>query len=85
MSIFGVRIQQSRIPLERTVPNRAHKRRRNQTDGYHRRVQKKWTKRWGVRVERYALMANPQMVGLLGAPVMFVDPRDMVLLRGLRG
>lgn len=30
-------------------PIKVHKRRRSQTEAYHRRVQKKWTKRHGVR------------------------------------
>ena len=30
-------------------PWRVHKRTKNQTETYHRRVQKKWLKRWGKR------------------------------------
>lgn len=34
------------------VPNRKHKKRRSQTEAYHQRVQKKWTKRWGTHLEQ---------------------------------
>lgn len=46
---FGaLRIVESPMAVQ-SVPKRAHKKRRNQTEAYHRRIQKKWTKRWGMK------------------------------------
>jgi hypothetical protein len=81
MDLFGIRIVQSQFPLEREVPIRQHKKRRSQSAAYHRRVQKKWTKRYGTRTERYALMFNPGAVGLPGGRMVALDPRDMVKLK----
>lgn len=36
-----------RIPV--IVPIRPHKKRRNQTEAYHRRIGKKWARRFGMR------------------------------------
>ena len=80
-TLLGIRIQQFPLPLEREVPARVHKRRRSQSASYHARVQKKWLKRWGTRVERYALIMNPNAAGLIGAPTVALDPRHMVTLR----
>lgn len=44
----GMRVSVSELAL-RTEPVRRHKwRKRTQSKAYHKRVQKKWEKRWGV-------------------------------------
>lgn len=43
----GVDYKESPLAIS-TAPVRKHKRRSNQTQAYHRRVQKKWTKRFGT-------------------------------------
>jgi phosphoenolpyruvate carboxylase len=47
------------------VPNRKHRRRHKQSAAYHRRVQKKWNKRFGMRAIPAAFMIGAQS-GLLG-------------------
>lgn len=80
-SLYGMQIYASPIALERQVPVRTHKMRRGQTEAYHRRVQKKWTKRFGTKTERYALMMNPQAIGLAARPGLVLDPRDVAMLK----
>lgn len=81
---FGdIPIRVAPFPLERNVPNRPHKRRRNQTAAYHARIQKKWLKRFGSHKERYAIFMNPRAVGLMGSPGFVLDPRDVAKLKGL--
>lgn len=61
------------------VPNRRHKKRRNQTEAYHRRVQKKWAKRWGTHPEQRAYMVDMNAMSLFPA----ARPRlGLVLPRG---
>lgn len=80
-NVLGIAVRQAPFPLEREVPKRIHRKRRGQSDAYHRRVQKKWTKRWGTKTESYALMIDPGAAGLRGNPFVLVDPRHMVLLK----
>lgn len=44
-------------------PVRLHKKRRSQSASYHRRIQKKWTKRWGVRQVPCAYMIDNRVTG----------------------
>lgn len=81
--LFGTPIRESCFPLERKVPVRAHKKRRNQSVAYHLRIQKKWTKRFGERVERYALQIDPAALGIMGGAFTLFDPRDVAALRSL--
>jgi len=83
-SLLGIQVCTSSFPLVRQVPTRTHKKRRTQSESYHRRIQKKWTKRFGTKPEHYALMINPKVAGLLGGPSLVLDPRDVVLLKGLQ-
>lgn len=47
--LYGMSLQVQRSPLSTTTaPIRQHKHRRNQTEAYHARIQKKWTKRFGT-------------------------------------
>ena len=49
----GMRVVESPLAMQTvSAPKRAHKKRRNQTEAYHRRIQKKWTKRFGVSVKQ---------------------------------
>jgi hypothetical protein len=80
-TLFGIPVRCTPFPLEREVPVREHKKRRTQSASYHKRVQKKWVKRWGMKKERYALMFNPAALGMSGQPTMFLNPREMVMLR----
>ena len=48
----------------RSVPVRVHKKRRNQTEAYHRRIQKKWTKRFGMKDVPCAYQINGGRFGL---------------------
>lgn len=64
-------------PLATTsVPVRKHKKRRNQSEAYHRRVQKKWTKRFGVKLVPSAYMVDERAIGGSGR-VLVVHP-DLV-------
>lgn len=85
-TFLGINIHTAPFPLERQMPVKKHKKTRHQSESYHRRVQKKWTKQYGTKTERYAIMVNGSPFDLLGAmrgPTMFIDPRDLVLLEGL--
>jgi len=55
-------------------PVRRHKKRRNQTEAYHRRIQKKWTKRFGTRHVPAAYMLNLEACGLGHGRAMVVHP-----------
>ena len=84
LDIFGIRVVTSQLLLERDVPIREHKRRRNQSPAYHKRIQKKWTKRFGVKKEDFAVMFDPAAIGLHGNPMMFIPEKHAVLLRNFR-
>jgi hypothetical protein len=43
------------------VPVREHRRRRWMSDQYHRRIQKKWTKRFGVTIQDHSYYVNGVM------------------------
>jgi hypothetical protein len=49
-----------------TVPAKRHKKRRSQTEAYHRRVQKKWTKRHGTKQVPAAYMLDDSVLGGYG-------------------
>lgn len=50
------------------VPNRVHKHRRNQTLAYHRRVQKKWAKRWRTHMVPAAYEVDFSVLDFPGMP-----------------
>lgn len=66
--LAGVRIIRADPKLDgvfkRTVPVRVHKRGTGQSAAYHRRVQKKWAKRYGMREERLAFMFDAALFSL---------------------
>lgn len=81
MNLFaGIRVVESPL-CEFTVPVRKHKKRRWMTDRYHARIQKKWTKRFGMKKEHVAFMVNPRAAGLFGQPFIAIDSRYIVAIR----
>jgi hypothetical protein len=64
-------------------PVRRHKKRRNQSDRYHERIQKKWNKRFGTKLERFAIIFDPIAVGLLGGRQIALHPEHYALLRNI--
>lgn len=63
--LTGVRVKVSPL-CTRTGPARLHKKRRNQTDSYHKRVQKKWLKRFGEKATPNAFLVNEALIGGAG-------------------
>ena len=52
----------NKFACERVVPNRKHERPRwDRRGSYHRRIQKKWNKRFGTHIDHYAHMANGRL------------------------
>lgn len=60
-----LQVRESPLALQ-TVPAKRHKKRRNQTEAYHRRVQKKWTKRHGTKQVPAAYMVDNSVIGGYG-------------------
>lgn len=61
----GLPVRVFEHPLcNRIVPNKVHKRRRGQSAAYHRRVQKKWNKRYGTHEEQVAFFINSSLFSL---------------------
>lgn len=79
----GVRIQES-LYATTTEPVRLHKKRHNQSASYHRRIQKKWTKRWGVRQVPCAYVIDNRVIGGHGRTLV-AHPSLMAQLRRSTG
>lgn len=60
-----LQVRESPLALQ-TVPVKRHKKRRNQTEAYHRRVQKKWTKRHGTKQVPTAYVIDNGVIGGYG-------------------
>lgn len=60
-----LQVRESLLAMQ-TVPTKRHKKRRNQTEAYHRRVQKKWTKRHGTKQVPAAYMLDNSVIGGYG-------------------
>ena len=71
----GIEVRES-INACQTKPARAHKRRRNQTNRYHARIQKKWNKRFGMVKKPAAFMID---TSLLLMPFSGDLPRRMIV------
>ncbi len=72
---YGVRIVESALCLETTTdPLRVHRRRRGQSASYHRRVQKKWTRRWGFVQRPCMFKVSPGAIGLDGDDYFLAHP-----------
>ena len=82
---FGrLRVVESPMAMQ-SVPKRVHKKRRNQTEAYHRRVQKKWTKRFGMKHVPFVYQLDGGRFGLgsilILPPGMKQQMRDAGILR----
>ena len=72
-SLAGIRIIEEPNCLEKTdTPKRIHRKRNGMSEAYHRRIQKKWVKRYGWELEpaMYAmghgvLVGHPELIGRL--------------------
>jgi hypothetical protein len=71
----GIEVRES-INACQTNPARTHKRRRNQTAGYHDRIQKKWNKRFGMVKKPAAFMID---TSLLLLPFSGDRPRTLLV------
>ena len=60
-----LQVRESPLAMQ-TVPVKRHKKRRNQTEAYHRRVQKKWNKRHGTKQVPVAYMIDNTALGGYG-------------------
>lgn len=60
-----LQVQASPLVLQ-TVPVKRNKKRSNQREAYHRRVQKKWTKRYGTKQVPAAYMVDNSVIGGYG-------------------
>lgn len=65
-------IVQHPFACERDVPVRKHKKRKNQSNAYHARIQKKWRKRFGTKKENLAIFIGSGL-GLGYGDNLFVD------------
>lgn len=81
-NLFGIQIYTSPLATM-TVPVRKHKKRRNQTSAYHRRVQKKWVKRWGTKKEECAFFINMDALGLGIGQRLVMHPNSFGILRNI--
>lgn len=60
-----LQVRESPMALQ-AVPVKRHKKRRHQTEAYHRRVQKKWAKRHGMKQVPAAYMIDNSVIGGYG-------------------
>jgi hypothetical protein len=81
MSLFGMKVIESPFAYMQ-VPNRQHKKRRWMSDAYHRRIQKKWRKRFGTHQEPCAIFMSPRAVGLPWQDMVALPPGHLAILRG---
>ena len=81
--IGGVPVVESYLACTSTYV-KVHKKRRNQTVRYHRRVQKKWGKRFGFKTEPGAYMTDASVLGSGVGKLMVVHPTIMAKLRGMK-
>lgn len=80
--MFGMKVIESPLAYM-SQPNRVHKRRRWMRDSYHRRVQKKWTKRYGTHQVPCAIFMSPRAVGLGWPDMMMLPPWHIGLLKNV--
>ncbi len=76
------RVRESPYAMQ-TVPARVHKKRRNQSDAYHQRVQKKWVKRWGTKQVPGAYMIDAAAIGGSGKILVVHPALGMAALESL--
>lgn len=76
MMLNGTPIRESVLAVQ-SVPIRKHKKRRNQTEQYHRRIQKKWRKRFGEKAVPCAFVIDNSMFG----KTLIVHPSIMAQIK----
>lgn len=79
--IAGLRIRESPLAVK-SAPAKPHRKRRGQTDAYHRRVQKKWLKRFGTKQVPCAYMVDNSYLGGVGK-TMIAHPSLVAKLRSM--
>lgn len=77
--LLGIPMYESPLATE-SKPVRAHKKRRNQTEAYHKRVQKKWIKRFGRKNVPCVFIIDNSVLGGIGKRLI-VHPALMPALR----
>lgn len=81
--LFGMPVKIVESPYAtRTIPKRTHKKRRNQSASYHRRIQKKWNKRYGMKTEQCAFVIDNRFLGGFGQTLV-MQPHHAAMIRGL--
>ena len=83
MNMLGMKVVESPL-ANMTVPNRKHKRRRWMSEKYHKRIQKKWTKRFGTHQEPCAILFNPSILGMPLQEMMALPPGYISILRNFK-
>ena len=71
-NLSGIQVIAHRL-VTAEAPVRRHKKRRNQSENYPARVQKKWTKRFGKKRVPGAVLFNERVIGGT-QPVLYVHP-----------
>lgn len=74
-----MQVRESPLALQ-AVPVKRHKKRRNQTEAYHRRVQKKWTKRYGTKQVPAVYVIDNRVMGGYGKTLV-AHPSILALLK----
>jgi hypothetical protein len=82
MRFAGIRVGINRL-AERREPVNIHRRRRNQTENYHRRVQKKWVKRYGMCSVPCALVIDDTAIGGMLGRMLILHPQLSGRLKAL--
>jgi len=78
-SIFGISVLSNPL-CERLVPIKVHKESRSNSTTYHKRIQKKWNKRYGMKKELYAIfVASP----IFGNEAFIMHPKALALLKNV--
>jgi hypothetical protein len=78
IGLGGLKIIESRLLEGMMVPIRPHIKRRTQREAYHKRIQKKWIRRFGMTEFSDALLCDAAAFGQAFAVVF---PKHMALLR----
>jgi len=64
----GVQIIESEHALERVGPYREHHKNKSMSESYHKRIQKKWIKRWGYKFKPCMLQTQH---GFIAHPLIY--------------
>lgn len=79
-TLYGMRVFESPLAVT-TVQNRPHKKRRGQSAAYHRRISKKWAKRYGATKKPGAYLVDAGIPGLGSGRVWVMHPELLARLR----